>query len=231
MKKQQDDSRSSRDSRVVGCYAAAIGSAALAAVPGSASAAVVISDPADVSTAFSVNTASSTNVYFDVDGGASGNAPFAGADYFLNYTNDSAEKPELAALLSTNALGPVQAAKGGTSNDYTVKFGSGAVIDAAHPTWASNGWLENGNNNDGLWTSNGVGFAGLRFDLGGTGSFNYGWARIDYNDDANTMTLLDFAYETTPNVGITTPIPEPHSLALAALGAAGICALRQRRQN
>jgi MYXO-CTERM domain-containing protein len=228
MMKPHDELLSSRNERVLGRSAIALGSAALGIVASSADAAVVNNNPADLATSFNGTSNASTNVYFDVDGGSSSNAAFAGADYFLNYTNDSAEKPELASLLSTNALGPVQLAKGGTSNDYTVKFGPGAVIDAAHSNWSGNGWLENGDNNDGLWTSSGVGFAGLRLDLGGTGGFNYGWARIDYNDDANTMTLLDFAYETTPDVGITTPIPEPHSLALAALGAAGIGALRRR---
>ena len=46
---------------------------------------------------------------------------------------------------------------------------------------------------------------------------------------ANIMTLLDFAYETEANTAIQTPITEPHSLRLAALGAAGLRILRRRR--
>lgn len=210
-------------------YVAAVGAAGITAAGQPAAAAVVYSNPPDVSTVYGGSSASSTNVYFDLDGGTSTNAPFAGADYLLNYTNDSVEKPELAALASTNALGLVQLAKGGTSNDYAFKFSNGANVGGSHPTWTPNGWLENGNNNDGLWTSNGVGFLGLRVDLANSGSFNYGWARVNYNDDAGTMTLLDLAYETSPGVAITTPVPEPHSMAIAALGAVGVSALRRRR--
>lgn len=212
-------------------YAAAAGAVGLSAVAQPATAAVVYSNPADVSTAFVTNSASSTNVYFDLDGGTAANAPFAGADYLLNYTNDSVEKPELAALASTNALGSVQLAKGGTANDYAVKFGANSSVGGAHPTWTANGWLENGNNNDGLWTSNGEGFLGLRVDFANSGLFNYGWARVNYDDDAGTLTLLDFAYEIEPGVAIVTPgaVPEPHSMALAAVGAVGLSALRRRR--
>ena len=210
-------------------YAAAAGAVGLSAAAQPATAAVIYSNPSDLSTAFVTDSASSTNVYFDLDGGTSANAPFAGADYLLNYTNDSVEKPELAALASTNLLGPLQLAKGGTANDYALKFGSGASVSGSHPAWTPNGWLENGNNNDGLWTSNGEGFLGLRVDFTNSGSFNYGWARVDYNDDAGTMTLLDFAYETQSDVAIVTPVPEPHSMAIAALGAVGMSALRRRR--
>ncbi|NND87700.1 MAG: T9SS type A sorting domain-containing protein [Flavobacteriaceae bacterium] len=45
------------------------------------------------------------------------------------------------------------------------------------------------------------GFIGLVFDLGG--NTHYGWVRIDLSADATSMTVKDFAYESTPGMSIT----------------------------
>jgi hypothetical protein len=82
------------------------------------------------------------------------------------------------------------------------------------------------------------GFLGLRFEF--NGNTHYGWANLTVNPDFST-TLHDFAYEACPDEGIhvgsTTggaacdsgSVPEPHSAALMALGAAGLLALRRRK--
>ena len=84
----------------------------------------------------------------------------------------------------------------------------------------------------GGWNGGATGYVGLEIN-GGSGS-NYGWAQISYVDNfgSSTLTLIDFAYETTTGVGIETgAIPEPTNLALLVAGAAGLLALRRSRQK
>jgi hypothetical protein len=70
-------------------------------------------------------------------------------------------------------------------------------------------------------------YAGLRFDLAdGT---HYGW--IEVQSFLNELTLTRFGYESEPDVGIRAAagtVPEPGTLALLALGAAGVLAMRRR---
>ncbi|MEM6326219.1 MAG: T9SS type A sorting domain-containing protein [Bacteroidota bacterium] len=45
------------------------------------------------------------------------------------------------------------------------------------------------------------GFVGFRFQAGG-GTTHYGWARIAINEDATQLTLLDYAFDATPDATI-----------------------------
>jgi hypothetical protein len=79
------------------------------------------------------------------------------------------------------------------------------------------------------------GFAGIAFvDTGNNPHF--AWLRLRLRNDANgapdQLTLVDWAYESTPNAPIHVgSIPEPGSLALLAAGAMGVAAFRRRRNG
>lgn len=90
----------------------------------------------------------------------------------------------------------------------------------------------------GPFASGEPGFLGLIFDAGD--DLFPGWAEIRV-DDIDSITLLGYAYEDTGmpiRIGDTgngepgpgpAPAPEPSTLALFALGATGLAALRRRR--
>lgn len=79
------------------------------------------------------------------------------------------------------------------------------VIGPGSVTWfGGNSWLEYQGNGVGAWDGfNGVAFIGFRFNATPTpGNHNYGWFRVNYEDAADRVTLLDYAYESTPNAAI-----------------------------
>ncbi|WP_096526740.1 PEP-CTERM sorting domain-containing protein [Candidatus Nitrosoglobus terrae] len=93
------------------------------------------------------------------------------------------------------------------------------------------------NSHYGLW---GLGitnsFVGFR-----TANDNLGWLQFkltprDSLGSINSLTLVDWAYQSVPgesiragDTGTLSSMPEPSSLSLMALGAVGIAALRRRR--
>jgi hypothetical protein len=136
----------------------------------------------------------------------------------------------------------VQVATSGTVSDANglalSLFSEDASISTSS-TWDSDGYFDSSQNGgtSTAWrnVSPTTGFVGLRIDAGG-GNYNYGWAQYTYNDVGNTLTLLDFAFESLVNTSIAAgaigAIPEPANAALlVAAGAVGVAALRRRRRE
>ena len=79
------------------------------------------------------------------------------------------------------------------------------------------------------WGAGQTGHVGLRFDDPESDGVFFGWANMTVNS-ATSITLNSYGYE-TEGLPSHTPIPEPSTLALLAVGAAGVAALRQRRKK
>lgn len=79
------------------------------------------------------------------------------------------------------------------------------------------------------------GYVGVQLNDVGDGptDFYYGWIRMTYDKTAQTVTLHDFAYQSTQNVAINAgAVPEPAETGLlAALGAGGLATWRKLRQK
>jgi hypothetical protein len=74
-------------------------------------------------------------------------------------------------------------------------------------------------------------YVGLGFPVGP--DLFYGWVRVTINNTTGSFTINDWAYESTPSVGIAAgAIPEPATASLlAALTVGGAAALRRRRRE
>jgi hypothetical protein len=80
-------------------------------------------------------------------------------------------------------------------------------------------------------------YIGFRVHLSSTEDLVYGWAKVSTVTNLNEIgvsgdvILHGYAYESTPNTAIVTgAVPEPTSLAIFAMGGAGIAAWKRRRK-
>lgn len=160
-------------------------------------------------------------------------------DFTFNADSDnSAASADMNPTVSFPVGGVTNPLTAGTMVDVNSSYGTSAY-KIAKSLVDSNGVVTN---NGGNYTIDTDQYMGLQFQIGG--STHYGWALINPVSSSYTdqgvgygkvdIALKDFAYESTADTGIeagaTSSVPEPSSLALFALGAAGIAALRRRRK-
>jgi hypothetical protein len=178
----------------------------------------------------------------------------------LNQTATVASSPQAVTINGQDFQFGVIAHAGQFSYFTPIENGSGVFVDVGQPlvarnfttsdtigplTSVGNMYPTNGTSNDNLllheyagtptgnFPATGTGYAG--FLLGGPVNFHYGWARFDLLQGVSTdhtLTLVDYAWEDTPNTAIAVGVvPEPSLyglLAGAAAAAGGLLRFRRR---
>jgi hypothetical protein len=168
-------------------------------------------------------------LYFDVNAtsaaAAVGFAPFAGADFQL--TNSQGTK-SVAAANNNAVVGNGVATNIGKAARFSPSNSVGPLNNfQTRATIGSNGKI------GGYFNPGDTGSIGLRFAIGA--DTHYGWANLSLNGDY-TVALNGLGYESNPDTaahveGLSSVPDHGSSLALLAVGAAGLLAFRSRQRQ
>jgi len=123
------------------------------------------------------------------------------------------------------------------ANNRMIRFLTNETIGVSSSFMGNWSYMDRSASNGGPWTTaqsdwatglDGTsGYLGFSFDNSGT--TNYGWLAVTYNDASQTLVIGDFAYENSGASISAGAIPEPSSLGLLVLGASGLLARRRRQ--
>jgi PEP-CTERM motif len=169
-----------------------------------------------------------------------------GPDLVFGYDTAS-DKPYVDARQSlgvTNGVVTILAeSNGGTAGDGGLPVTTaGTLINASYASlYPGNStdnegmFYENANANGvaGQWSNSQITDAYVGIELNLASGTSYGWLEFQDNPTAAspTLTLEDWAYDTTPGEGLVAGVvPEPSTLTLLSVGAAGLAASLRRRR-
>ena len=196
--------------------------AVTASLAASANAAVVSSGPVSIAA-----PATSAGVYLNVVTGQFGSAPAAVTGWDVNVWSSS--NLSFGAGFGGNQAETsyVRLAATATSpNTNIANLASGVLVGAFGSMWfgtgnasatAPAGFAFNLNS-----SNNWVGF---RFVNEATGSFHFGYMRLNIGASLTSRTIIEYGYESVAGAPILVPAPG----AIALLGAAGLVGSRRRR--
>ncbi|MGH9563783.1 MAG: PEP-CTERM sorting domain-containing protein [Terracidiphilus sp.] len=166
--------------------------------------------------------------------------------YSFNLSGPSAQDIVLTASAGISGSDPTNDITLSTNNGASVQslFGdpvpllAGAVINPSTGKWTSGSSISMGSYDTvtdtsvgGPWSPGTDAFLGFSFQ--GTTGPPAGWAEISTDSSDSSFEVLSYAYQDQANTSIlagqTVATPEPSTIALLALGATGLMALRRRR--
>jgi hypothetical protein len=162
--------------------------------------------------------ATTAGVYINVVTGANSPAPASAPGWDINPWSATGlgffnpATPAGGVYVST-AAGVVANLPVGSLIDATDTFSNGLPANIAQ-------WNLNSSNN----------YFGFRFTNESGGTLHYGWAQIEIGSAITSRTLVQYAFESTPNTGIAV-VPEPGTYLMMGLGLAGLLAARRRQQQ
>ncbi len=114
----------------------------------------------------------------------------------------------------------------GSGPRYALALNPSSSVGPADSFAANTSWPSYGNSAIMSYFNGNTGRAvGLKFDIGA--NTHYGWAQVDVGAVGSDVTLAMFGYNDT--AGEASHIPEPSSLGLLALGAAGLAKRRRKK--
>lgn len=169
-------------------------------------------------------TVDNTTIYLDVNGDSVN-------DLMLSQSNDSG-----SAFYAGGFVAGSNGAQIANYRSYSVwNFSKNQLIsDGAGSSWVLGAYFfmnymgVGGTASYQAFSPASPGYIGFRFDPAGGSNWNYGWLHVDdVAGDWSSYHVSGYAYEDNGSPISAGAVPEPSSIALLALGAAGIRALRR----